>query len=122
MGRLRRTVVAAAVTAATAGAVTLTAGPAAAVTEGCTISSGNSCSTSARPIPANAAHQIHVEAFGALFSGGVTCYAYDLNGALVGQVYAPAGWTGRKTIPGLYGWYFLTCVGARYAGGSISNG
>jgi hypothetical protein len=122
MGRLRRTAGAACVAAATLGTVMLSAGPAAAVTEGCTIRAGSvSCSTSARPMPANATtHQIYIEARGA--SDPVTCYAYDLNGDLVGQVSAPRFIARGKTIGGLYGWYFLTCVGAGYAGGSISNG
>lgn len=120
----RRQGVGAAVAAVAAMAtIVLSAMPASAVTRNCRIPVGHyGCSTSS--IPANATtHQIGITAIPGNSSRAVTCRAHDsVTGDVVGTVSASPPFSRSKTIGGLYGRYFLSCVGPTAGGGSIYNG
>ncbi len=118
---LRRGTAATTAAIAAAAAVVLSASPAAATTKGCTIPVGGvGCSTSS--IAANpSTHQIMITAIPG--AGSVTCRAHDsANGNEVGRVTANFPFSKDKVIGGLYGSYFLSCLGVSYGGGSITNG
>jgi hypothetical protein len=103
----------------------LGAGSAAAATTGCTITSGIGCSTGA--IPANStAHAVKMTVF-APDGGSVTCRVHDAqNGIEVGILSNSNRFIAKsKTITGLFGSYFLSCLksgNGSGGGGSLTNG
>ena len=115
---LRRSLVTTALSVASlAGGSFLLATPAMALGSDCQYIGPRWCQSAT--VPVTSSHEMRMTAW----YNGTTCYMYDsVNGNEVGRVTS-TGTYKNKTVPGLYGSYFITCYRATNSpDGYIWNG